>query len=175
MSNLDRALATSAIAIQEWIDEVYPTSQVTFSLLTPSSARGTVRAFLAATRNRRKVTWDWERIFHKKVKFTSGAWMFALRRRDLPVTLCYGRIQVADSYVSIDYLERCRFLHGVKGKPLAVAFQFAVLLAGELDIEFVRINEPLNRRLATFYQRELGMSRHPAKGEVQYLSKRVKP
>jgi hypothetical protein len=171
---IQEAIAAAAVVANEWLADRHPA--LTLVLVDTTTVKLTVERFVRGARRRKVTWWDWQNLFYKKVRGRS-AWLFALRRGELPVALCLGTISVSKDHVALEYLERRPYVHGVRGAPLAVAFQFALALASGLGISEVRINSPLNDKLARYYERRLEMTpvRHGPKGDVQYLYKKLAP
>lgn len=154
-------------------------SDLQLELVSHTSARSTARAFERLAGLRRKMKhWDWEELFFKRARRPRG-WMCAMvLRGEGPSAMCYGRIEVSDGYVSIDYLESSGD-ERLKGMVAPTAFQFARAIALLLDLDEVRLSEPFPE-LVEYYEGVLGLLgipavRHPAEGGVKFLSVKVQP
>lgn len=126
---------------------------------------------------RRKVGWDWETLYFRRVRHRK-AWMYAMVRGRRSAAraraLCYGRVELRHGHVSLEYLERARHARDIKGLTVFTAFQFARTVALLLGIGEVRVNDPFPQ-LVAYYERALNANRHPTEGPVQYLYTRIKP
>jgi hypothetical protein len=120
--------------------------------------------FECAGGRHRKVHWNWEDLFFARVRM-KDAWMYAMVRGGRPRAMCYGRIEVGQGYVSLEYLERAPYARGIRGLTAPAAFQFARAVALLLDLDEVRLNEPFPQ-LVRYYERTLGAVRHSAAGAV---------
>lgn len=172
-SAVAEALAAASAVVNEWLAATHP--KLALELVDAQTVKLIVERFRRGART--KVHWwDWQKKFHKKVKWKS-AWLFALQRGDQPVALCLGSISIQAGHVAIEYLERRVYARGVKGVPLVAAYQFATAVANAMGISEVRINDPLNPALARYYERALGMTpvRQGQANEVKYLFKKVVP
>jgi|GEM_PF-3389637 len=146
------------------------------TLVTGTNARQMAMDIEQAGDLQRRVSWDWETLYFRRVRH-KAAWMHAMVRRGQSFkarALCYGRVEVRGGYVSLEYLERARHARGLKGLTVFTAFQFARTVAVLLGISEVRINDPFTQ-LVSYYERALRAHRHPAEGPVQYLYTRIEP
>jgi hypothetical protein len=161
-------LAAALEATNRWFAEDRKRPDLTLQLVDKTTAKSIARDFEAMGGKHRKVKhWDWEDLYFRKVRY-KDAWLYALVRRGRPRCLCYGRIEIKDRYVSLEYLERAPYARGIRGLATSTAFQFARTIAVLLDLPEVRINDPFPQ-LVRFYERTLGLVRHPLEGPVKYL------
>lgn len=120
----------------------------------------------------RLVDWDWESLFHKRVKNKKAAWMFAVTVGGEFGAVCYGTISVDSDCVSIEYLERKLDVTVLKGIAAEIAIRYAEALAVFLKIGEVRICNP-DPALVGFYEENFDLSRHSDGDEVRYLFKKA--
>jgi hypothetical protein len=78
----------------------------------------------------RLVDWDWEALFHKRVKREKSSWMFAVVVAGSYGAVCYGTISIDNDCVSLEYLERKLDVVVLKGIAAEIAIQYAEALAG---------------------------------------------
>ena len=166
------ALAAATGVVNEWL-VAQQHAGVTLALADAQTIKDTVERFLRGARRRRVSHWDWERKFYRRVRHRD-AWIFDLRQGSQPVVLCMGTIAIREDHVTLEYLERRAYAR-VKGVALAAAYQFALAVANVLGLAEVRINDPINDKLARYYERKLEMTpvRHPVDGRVKYLYRRI--
>jgi hypothetical protein len=168
-------LVAAADEATRWLATEMGRADLQLRLVDERTVKRDVEAFVARLHGRRKVQhWDWLAMFHKKVKYRN-AWMFVVdgRRGHVgPRAMCWGKIEVrAGGYVSIEYVERRPYAR-MGGLTTVIAFRFAQVVAGALEVAEVRINEPFPE-LVPFYTAKLGVNRHPPTGRVKYLFKKV--
>lgn len=173
IANKNEVLAAALDQTNNWLaSEALGPTAFQIQLVTQASVRNLASQFEAVAGDRH-VDWNWERIFFKKVRH-KDAWMYAVINGTSPNGFCYGKIEVKEKYVSLEYLERAAPIADLQGRMLQIAFQFARTVALLLDITEVRLNEPFPA-LVTYYEEALGAIRHPASGEVQYMAVEVQP
>jgi hypothetical protein len=122
----------------------------------------------------RWVNWDWETLFHRRVKRDKAAWMFAVSVAGDYGAVCYGTIGVESDRVSIEYLERRLEVPFLKGIAARIAIQDAEALAAYLELSEVRVCDP-DPALVSFYEQNFGLTRHSHNNEVTYLFKKAQP
>lgn len=122
----------------------------------------------------RWVNWDWETLFHKRVKREKAAWMFAVSAGGDYGAVCYGSISIDGDHVSIEYLERKLDVGALKGIAARIAVQYAEALAAYLELGEVRLCDP-DPALVEFYEQNFGLARHSDGGDVTYLFKKAQP
>lgn len=122
----------------------------------------------------RWVDWDWEALFHKRVKREKTAWMFAVSVDGDYGAVCYGTLSIEGDCVSIKYLERRLEVEALKGIAAAIAIQYAEALAAYLELGEVRVCDP-DPALVEFYEQNFGLIRQSDGSEVTYLFKKVQP
>lgn len=168
--SVSEALAAALAATNEWLGE-QQRGYLSMRLEDSGSIQEVLRSFKTRAPGVSRVYWwNWERKFHRHVKYGRG-WFTSLRRDGRAVALCVGTICGRRSHVAIEYLERRRYAHGVKGYALLSSYQFMLVAARLLQVPEVRINQPVNEKLVQYYARTLTMTRHPVSGPVQYLSR----
>jgi len=121
----------------------------------------------------RWVNWDWESLFHKRVKREKAAWMFALSVGGDYGAVCYGTISIATDCVSIEYLERKLDVPALKGVAARVAMQYVEALASYLELTEVRVCDP-DPALIEFYETNFGLTRQSDGYEVTFLVKKAR-
>lgn len=166
------ALNAAAEVTNEWLRQ--NALGLRLELVDQATVKVTVERFTRGAR--RKVShWNWETFYYKQVK-GRPAWMFDLRRGDQPVVMCLGTVRISGDYVALEYLERRKYARA-RGVALAASFQFALAVAGVMGLTQVRLNNPLNLKLARYYERELNMTpvRQAGSREVQFLYINVQP
>lgn len=122
----------------------------------------------------RMVSWDWEKLFHKRVKHEKAAWMFAVSVGGGFGAVCYGTISIDGDCVSIEYLERKLDVPALKGVAARIAMQYAEALAAYLELKDVRVCDP-DPALVEFYEENFDLTRQSEGNEVTYLFKKVQP
>lgn len=167
-----KALAAASQVVNDWLTTHHPL--LSLELENTVTIKATVSCFVHGAR-RRKVFWRWEDLYYRHVRHRK-AWLFSLRRGEQPVALCLGTISISADHVALECLERRPYVHGVRGAVLAAAYRFALTVASALGLGQVRINTPLNDKLARFYARTLDMTavRQTPGGRVNYLYRNVK-
>lgn len=170
--NISEALEAAKVVVNEWLGAAHPL--IALHLESEASIRRSAGAFVRGARRRKVGWWNWEDLYWRKVRYKK-AWLFSLRRGEQPVAMCLGTISIKADHVALEYLERRPYVHGVRGVPLNAAFRFALAVAGALGLSQVRINNPINAKLARFYARALDMTpvRQKPGGDVDYLFKNV--
>jgi len=170
---IEEAVAAASQVANGWLQGRDPSLSLRIERM--ASIKPTVAAFVHGGWKRKVGHWDWVRLFHKEVKW-NDAWLFSLLRGQQPVALCLGSISIQEDHVAIEYLERRLDVPGVKGVPLAAAFQFAAAVAAVLELGQVRVNNPINDTLVDHYARTLHMTpvRQTPGGRVDYLYRNVK-
>ena len=171
-----QVLAIALAQTNQWFADVMLMPNVQLQLIDEMNIQRIARQFLTSIKHR-KVDWDWEAMFHKKVKFAARygckAWMFAITVRGRAGAMSWGKIDIRPpGYVSIEFLERRPYVRGLRGLAAPAAFQFAKTVAALLDVDQVRLSRPLPE-LVRYYTRSLGLVRHPVAGRVQYLFAKV--
>lgn len=173
MQNKTIVLAAALDQTNLWLSGTLGRPDLQLQLVSASNARAMALDFERAGGKRRKVHWNWEDLYFSRVRF-KDAWMYAMVRGGRPRALCFGRIEVGHGYVSLEYLERAPYARGLRGLAAPAAFQFARAVALLLDLDEVRLNNPFPQ-LVRYYERTLGLVRHPPSGPVKYLSVKVAP
>ncbi len=170
---LREACLATLTAMNEMLAAQFPNLNVRLSMVDAQEARELRRVFSPTDQNR-VVDWDWEQLFHKRVKGHRPAWMFLMALANRHGAVCYGTIQIQDGYVSIERLERNVGVPELKGLVALIAVRYAEALAVYLDLSEVRLCKP-DPALISFYEQRLGLTRHVNGQEVPYLYKKVKP
>lgn len=122
----------------------------------------------------RWVNWDWETLFHKRVKREKAAWMFAVSVGGDYGAVCYGTISIDGDCVCIEYLERKLDVATLKGTAARIAMQYVEVLAAYLKLKEVRVCDP-DPALVEFYEENFDLTRQSEGNEVTYLFKKVQP
>lgn len=122
----------------------------------------------------RWVNWDWETLFHKRVKREKAAWMFAVSVGGDYGAVCYGTISIDGDCVCIEYLERKLDVAALKGIAARIAMQYVEALAAYLELKEVRVCDP-DPALVEFYEENFDLTRQSEGNEVTYLFKKVQP
>lgn len=120
----------------------------------------------------RWVEWDWENLFHKRVKRQKAAWMFAVSVGGDFGAVCYGTISIDAGCVSIEYLERKLDVIALKGSAARIAIQYAEALAAYFELAEVRVCDP-DPILIEFYEQNFGLTRQSDGDAIPYLFKKV--
>jgi hypothetical protein len=167
---INEAIAATIEQINDWFENELSRSDLKIQLVNATNAKSISRRF-TLTGGVRLVDWDWEAIYFRKVKL-KPAWMFELVQKGRTGALCYGQVNIRGSYATIEYLERKVSFKKLKGLAAQTAFQFAATVAKTLDLKEVRLVDP-HPDLVLYYQKTLGLTRHPAHGVVQYLARRL--
>jgi hypothetical protein len=171
-----QVLAAAAAQTTQWLAGTMWRADLRLRLVNEDSIKRDSQVFVSRMSHRRKVAhWDWVKLFHSKVKYRR-AWMFAIessRGCPGPRAMCWGKLEVhAPGYVSIEYIERRPFAR-LSGLTAVTAVQFIMIVADAMGLDEARLTKPFPK-LVPFYMTNLGMSRHPATGEVEYLFKKVR-
>lgn len=169
---IQEAIAAAVEVLNQWMAEELLLPDLQIYLVTRSSIHETVARFEAQA-IRRMVHWDWQEIFFRKVRL-KPAWMFELVQQGQPGALCFGQVNIKQDYASIEFLERLPGAEEVKGFVARIAFQFAATVAGVLNLPEVRLMSP-HPDLVDYYVSTLDLQRQPPQGEVEYLTRRLKP
>lgn len=120
----------------------------------------------------RWVSWDWETLFHKRVKREKAAWMVAVSVGGDYGAVCYGTISIDDDCVCIEYLERKLDVAALKGIAARIAMQYVEALAAYLELGEVRVCDP-DPVLVEFYEQNFGLTRQSEGNQVTYLFKKA--
>lgn len=173
LKNKNEVLAAALDQTNLWLAETIGRPDLQLQLVSQPMARRTAIDFEKMGGKRRKVHWNWEDLFFTHVRL-KDAWMYAMVRGGRPRAMCFGRIEVGQGYVSLEYLERAPYARGIRGLTAPAAFQFARAVALLLDLDEVRLNNPFPQ-LVRYYERTLGGVRQPTDGAVKYIYVKVNP
>lgn len=166
----EACFATLAVMNEQLAGE-FPDPAVQLEMVDASLARQLGQVFHPQDLER-WVNWDWETLFHKRVKREKAAWMFAVSVGGDYGAVCYGTISVNGDSVTIEYLERKLDIAALKGVAARIAIQYAEALAVYLELGQVRVSDP-DPILVEFYEQNFDLTRHSDDGEVTYLFKKV--
>lgn len=115
---------------------------------------------------------QWQKIF-KRQEYKSKRFMCAIRstnKGDL-LGLMAGRVSANDAdgnKVSVDYIERSANAPELKGHAIAIAVKFAYIMADLLGSDYVKVNNPASKLIAT-YQLQMPESRYVEFRKASYL------
>ncbi len=168
----EACLATLA-AMNEMLADEYPDLDLQLAMVGVQEAKQLRKVFVPSDQER-MVDWDWEQLFHKRVKRDRTAWMFLVSVEQTHGAVCYGTIGVDDDCVSVERLERNTEVPQLKGLAALIAVQYAAALATYLALGEVRVCDP-DPALVTFYEQNFGLTRHSKGKEVTYRSKKMLP
>jgi hypothetical protein len=164
---LQIALAATLQAVNADLANTHDTVGITVELVTGTQVINRLLQRFMHEAKPRRLDVDWEDVFHKRVK-GQKAWMIQILQSSRTGALSCGRVEIRKGYVSIDYLEKRPTFNHPRGLSTQVAFRFAKTLATILEIEQVRLNDPLPD-LVSYYEKSLGLARHTVRSKVQYL------
>lgn len=171
--SLNEAYLATLTAMNERLASEFPDLALQLEMVDAPLARKLGRIFHPQDAER-QVEWDWEALFHKRVKREKSAWMFAVSAVGAYGAVCYGTISIDGDCVSIEYLERKLDVVALKGIVAEIAIQYAEALAAYLELEEIRVCDP-DPALLDFYEQNFGLIRQSEDGEVTYLFKKAKP
>lgn len=173
MENLREACLATLAAMNEMLANQYPDLDPRLGMVRAQEAKKLRKVFAPFDRER-QVDWDWEQLFHKRVKRDKTAWMFLVSVAQAHGAVCYGTVSVEGGCVSIERLERNIEAPKLKGLAALIAIQYAEALATYLALGEVRVCDP-DPALVPFYEQNFGLTRHSKGKEVTYLFKRMLP
>ena len=168
------ALIASAIAI----NEIFESHNITIDVLNNYTTSeeidyvsDLIDNFHTDTTTNKSYGWNWKRIFFKNVRGKSSSWMFSVQQHNAVRAFCYGEISITKNFVSINQLERTKFL-SIPATELAISFATAV--AKILNLPKVLIMDPINPAVLDYYIKTFDMIPVTnSTGTVIYLEKDV--
>lgn len=172
-NNLKEACFATLTAMNEWLAGEFSDLTLLLEVVDAPLARQLGKVF-SPQDPERWVDWNWENLFHKRVKREKAAWMFAVSVDGDYGAVCYGTISIDRDCVSIEYLERKLDVAALKGIAAEIAIQYAEALAIYLELSELRVCDP-DPALVEFYEQNFGLIRQSDSGEVTYLFKKVQP
>jgi hypothetical protein len=157
--------------MNERLAREYPGQALQLAVIDAPLAKQLGKVF-SAQNLERWVDWDWEELFHKRVKREKSSWMFAVVVAGSYGAVCYGTISIDNDCVSLEYLERKLDVVALKGIAAEIAIQYAEALAGYLELGEIRVCDP-DPALVEFYEQNFSLTRQSVGNEVTYLFKKV--